>query len=89
MIHFCNRVKAPNQLKMTILQQMRFPTKRFRNGYSFPCNRSKEFKTRLSSEVIQKMSAIIKYRALKPYFDLFTVLRNQRVSGTAAAPTYK
>ena len=35
------------------------------------------------------MSAIIKYRALKPYFDLFTVLRNQQVSGTAAAPTHK
>ena len=35
------------------------------------------------------MAAIIKYRALKPYFDLFTVLRNQRISGTAAAPTQK
>ena len=35
------------------------------------------------------MPAIIKYRALKLYFDLFIVLRNQRVSGTAAAPTHK
>ena len=35
------------------------------------------------------MPAIIKYRALKPYFNIFTVLRNQRVSGTAAAPTHK
>ena len=53
------------------------------------CNRSKEIKFRLSSEAIQKMPATIKYKALKPCFDLFTVLRNQRVSGTAAAPIHK
>ena len=53
---------------MTILQQIRFPNKQCRrNGYSFACNRSTEIKTRLSIEAIQKMSAIIKYRALKPY----------------------
>ena len=33
-IVFCERVKAPDQLKMIILQQMRFPTKQCRNGYT-------------------------------------------------------
>ena len=52
---------------MTISEQIRFPNKQCRNGHSFACNHSKEIKTRLSSEAIQKLTAIIKYRATKPY----------------------
>ena len=68
---------------------MRFPTKQCLNGYSVACNRSKDIKARLPSEAIQQMSAIIKYKTLKPCFDLFPVFKNQRVSGPAAAPQNK
>ena len=48
--------------------------------YSVACNRSKETKTRLPGEAIQKMSAIVKYKVLRPCLGLFSVLRNQRAS---------
>ena len=60
---------------------MRFPTKQCRNGYTCCLNHPKEMKTKLSSEAIQKVSAIIKYKALKLCFDLFTVLGNCKSEG--------
>ena len=68
---------------------MRFPTKQCLNGYSVACNRSKEIKTRLPSEAILQVSVIIKYKAPKPRFDIFSALKNQRVPGPAAAPIDK
>ena len=68
---------------------MRFPTKQCLNGYSVACNRSKDIKARLLSEAIQQMSAIIKYKTLRPCVDLFPVFKNQRVSGPAAAQQSK
>ena len=68
---------------------MRFPTKQCLNGYSIASNRSKDIKARLLSEAIQQMSAIIKYKTLRPCVDLFPVFKNQRVSGPAAAPQSK
>ena len=35
------------------------PKQQYLNGYSVECNRSKEIKTRLPSEAIQQMSAIV------------------------------
>ena len=64
---------------------MRFPTKQCLNGYSVACNRSKEIKTRLPSEAIQQVSVIIKYKAPKPCFDIFSVLKEQGVPGPAVA----
>ena len=57
--------------------------------YSVECNRSKEIKTRLTSEAIQHMSEIIKYKTPKPFFGLLFGIKNKMVSGPETAAISK